>query len=352
MSEACNVLLLGWTGAGKSSLINYLVGSPVALVGVGSPQTGRDDVSSYQVSFGDVKMRLFDSWGIETDKVSDWKDRIAKIVNEGHGGAVVGAVWFHAVIYCISCGNSRVQELDYEMIEFFRSKGFSVVIALTKADQADSAQVDDLKRALDFPPPKVPVSSGGKIRTGTIDPFGKEDLLGALVFESIRNLPERQSIFARSLVNGWGKEMLRALQCKKVNRLVNKDLEEWIQLQASEFASSLSDKSSAFIRKELLIFSQLGNYSSSNIDCSMLFSELSSDLSIGQTVLCAVLTPLFLVPAIIDIFVNGEKQEREKLEGLIRRYEWHYCDQVERAKEVQLNSLKRRLIYETNQHAV
>ncbi|MDF7822918.1 GTPase domain-containing protein [Pontiellaceae bacterium B12227] len=344
MSKSCNVLVVGWTGAGKSSLVNYLTGAPVAQVGVGTPQTDRDDVPSYQASFGDIKMRLFDSWGTENDKVSEWKNRIRKIVEKGHGGSTIGAVWFHVVVYCISCGNSRVQDLDCEMIQYFRSEGFSVVIALTKADQADDAQMMDLKRTLNFPLPKVPVSSGGENRMGTINPCGKDDLLNALIIESIGNLPERQSIFSLSLLEEWKKKMYEAVRYKKVSRIENKNLENWIQSQAEEFSSFLSDKSSAFIRQELLIFSRLGNYSSSSLDCSLLLSELSHDLSFGETVLCVVLAPLLLVPAVLDIVFNGEKQERKKLEGLICKYERHFINQVKDVKGMQRKNLRGRLL--------
>ena len=200
----CNVLIVGQTGVGKSSLINYLTGTNRAAVGVGRPVTTKDDVSSYPSEYLGVPVLLFDSWGIETDKVDDWKKRIKKIIGE-HNGCVddVGASWFHTIIYCIACGNSRIQPTDEKMISYFKEEGFSVIVALTKADLINT---DDLNKMMSSLPPGTicqTVSAGAKTRYGVSEAFGKKQLFAAMIMETLSNLPTRLSLFLNRNLESW-----------------------------------------------------------------------------------------------------------------------------------------------------
>ena len=53
---------MGASGAGKSSLINYLAGDKLALVGEGGVSCTKDNMS-YDIPFKDKKLRIFDTQG-------------------------------------------------------------------------------------------------------------------------------------------------------------------------------------------------------------------------------------------------------------------------------------------------
>nr|WP_252866342.1 GTPase [Wohlfahrtiimonas chitiniclastica] len=57
-----NIAIIGQTGVGKSSLINYLFGDNVAKTGVGKPVTtnGFHEIKHF---IKDMPVNIYDSWG-------------------------------------------------------------------------------------------------------------------------------------------------------------------------------------------------------------------------------------------------------------------------------------------------
>jgi len=130
-----NTMILGQTGVGKSSLINYLYGEEKVRTGTGKPVTGRGDFTKISVPSpfkSDVKINIFDSWGLESDKAEDWEAVIdAKLNAELSFDEMV-----YAIVYCSSYANDRVQDFEITMLKKLLSKKYKVTIALTKADNS------------------------------------------------------------------------------------------------------------------------------------------------------------------------------------------------------------------------
>jgi predicted GTPase len=57
-----NVLLVGTSGSGKSSIINYLARTPLAPVGDSGSSCTKNNIS-YEVTLLDRKLRIFDTQG-------------------------------------------------------------------------------------------------------------------------------------------------------------------------------------------------------------------------------------------------------------------------------------------------
>ena len=195
----CNIVTLGKTGAGKSSLLNYLFGTTFKS-GVGRPVTGAD-LYEKDGEINGQKIRVYDSWGIEADKVNEWEALLFKKAAE-HGAEKDPSEWFHAVIYCIQAGGGRIENIDTRIISHFVKQGYRVVVALTKIDQISEDDEATMKKTIDE---EVSIVSGksGKIkiisvcaekkktRMGETVPQGREELIEAIMEGWIDAIKER-----------------------------------------------------------------------------------------------------------------------------------------------------------------
>ena len=127
-----NLLILGKTGTGKSSLINALVGKEVAKVSDVEPET--DDIYPYPTEIDGKKITIYDSWGMEVGKEKIWDDIVNKKLKEKGIDKPIEE-WFHSVTYCIQAGGNRIEDFDAKIITKFIKGGYRVIVALTKAEQ-------------------------------------------------------------------------------------------------------------------------------------------------------------------------------------------------------------------------
>ena len=127
-----NLLILGKTGTGKSSLVNALVGEEVAKVGDAEPET--EDIYPYSAEIDGKKIIIHDSWGMEVGKEDIWDDIINKKLKEKGIDKDIKD-WFHSVTYCIQAGGNRIEDFDAKIITKFIKDKYNVIVALTKAEQ-------------------------------------------------------------------------------------------------------------------------------------------------------------------------------------------------------------------------
>lgn len=176
MKATFNAVIVGQTGVGKSSLINYIYGSKVAKTGVGKPVT-KNGFFPIKGNINGLPICLFDSWGLEVGKFEKWIEELDKeCINRGVDQSA--NKWFHSIFYCISAGGARIQDCDIEIINKFIDEKYKISVILTKCDQVSEEVEGNLKEELQKRIKDLPVisvcSEEKKTRIGTSKPFGKE----------------------------------------------------------------------------------------------------------------------------------------------------------------------------------
>lgn len=226
----CNLLIMGKTGTGKSTLLNYICGNHLAKTGTGKPVT-EEGLFEYLVMINGQEVKIFDSWGIEAGKVERWKTLIDNALKE-HGVQKSMEEWFHSVIYCIQAGGLRVEDVDSEIIKRFLKEGYHLTIVLTKADQIDEEEEAQMKKTiLKEIEGAVKAEKRGllkvistcaeekKTRSGVTKPFGKEDVQEAILSGWRETIIDRmpKHVIARMYeeIDGWGEDMKGRIVCEE-----------------------------------------------------------------------------------------------------------------------------------------
>lgn len=121
-----NVLVVGKSGVGKSTLINTVFRERIAATGIGKPVTKH----LQKISRKDVPITIYDTRGLELapevqrkvrDEIFDLVDKKAHSKDE-----------IHVAYYCIQATSSRIEDAEIELITDISQK-VPVILVLTQA---------------------------------------------------------------------------------------------------------------------------------------------------------------------------------------------------------------------------
>ncbi|NLZ61123.1 MAG: hypothetical protein GX901_10740 [Lentisphaerae bacterium] len=140
-----NILVCGYTGSGKTSLIQAMLGEdlvPSEAIGVGQPKTmGYDCYENNMV-------RIFDSRGLELGETEEeFLDQTKSFLRERQADLNNVDEHIHLVWYTIQGSGARVTKCDLELIKNIFSEQ-NVLIAFTKADLMRNSQRESMKQVL------------------------------------------------------------------------------------------------------------------------------------------------------------------------------------------------------------
>lgn len=136
-----NLLVMGKTGVGKSTLINSVFRENLAATGVGHPITS----SIEEIAKKDFPLHIFDTRGFEIGKgnFQEIQQEIQKKIKEMNRSSNVSEK-MHCIWYCISTPSHRVEDAEIEYIKQLadenRIENVPVIVVLTQSYSKNEAK--------------------------------------------------------------------------------------------------------------------------------------------------------------------------------------------------------------------
>jgi len=138
-----NILICGQTGAGKSSIVNFIFKDEVAKVSDGKPCTR--DITLYKSDL----INIYDSEGYELGREDYYKKMLFDefLCKEEHKG-IDGEESVHLVWYVVNGASKRFTPYDAELCHKIRSEKYKLCIIISQIDQLDETQLDEMVQSV------------------------------------------------------------------------------------------------------------------------------------------------------------------------------------------------------------
>lgn len=357
-----NIVTLGRSGVGKSSLLNYLLGKNCFRAGVGRPVTGAGFFEEKSI-IADIPVTIIDSYGIESGaNFKTWKNLFEKKLQE-HDSSHSIHEWLHIVIYCISAEDARVEPIDEEIIRKMTSCHQKMIIAITHADRCEA---EECKKLRDVVCEKCPnVKSEDFIE---IDSVRKQQLWGndfreMIIEQYLTNvfatLPEHCIRTALQCIDDFCRDLSKQIQERKYSIWDNDSSHaHWLEDKCHNFFNSYKEKyfpgiihnatlQSVDIAKDIAGILQ-GGIAESDLQESFVYKFNTNvgdtvdlwedDASFWEKFGKSIFATLLVVPAFVCVLIcNDNKMKKELTDSLN-----NYCKDLKKQTEKSNEKLQKR----------
>lgn len=222
------VLILGRTGVGKSSFINYLLNANEAKVGMGEPVT-QEMFNKYEYKDENgMKIEIIDTKGIEVKDAHEYVPKLIKNIID-NCTSEDPTKWYHTVFYCVSMNNQRFEPFEIKLInELSKNINQNIHIVLThfKEDEVDKVNnmEDYIKKQLDRDIEDINFyrvcSVNKKTRGGEIRQYGRELVVNSIFETFLKDVSKKVSKqYAKEsyeayvkLINNMEKDFIKVIE--------------------------------------------------------------------------------------------------------------------------------------------
>ena len=349
--KGCNFLVLGKTGTGKSSLLNYLVDRDLFKVGVGKPVT-KKGIHPQTAWLDKLKVTVYDSWGLESgDSFEDWQEMLEN-EKQKHNLRQNVSEWFHSIVYCIQASGSRIEDVDIDIINSFLDEKYHVVVVFTKADLCTEEDEEILRKNILescsnlTPEAIVGVCSEEKTIRGTLhQKFGRDELkkeiMTGYIGTIVNQLPKRCVYLAVEELNKFCENFKKKIS----TRSQWDDNEEWFKNECDDFVDRFNKNVfPKIIQNEILSCAAISQSLSSVIDyASPNFpsNDIIDDFDEWYVKVLKIAEFVIILPiAIIAGLLVGSDWEREKLVKCLDSFQKETRESIENQENFIREKLK------------
>ena len=177
--KKANIIAMGKSGVGKSTLINAVLGEKKAAIGTGEAATPEIEVykTTAHLDSEEVSLELLDTAGLELDSslnaeiIQSVQSRIDELTEDAEDTDEIHMVW-----YCVNPNANRFEDFEADFIrEMMYDYEIPVVTVLTQC--YDEQQEEAMREAIlkDFP--DMPVHSVLAEKTSRVAAYGVQELL-------------------------------------------------------------------------------------------------------------------------------------------------------------------------------
>lgn len=178
-----NILLLGKSGAGKSSLANYLYEAELFKTGSGRPVTVYKEPKKASIDNETYILNVYDAPGLEPEKPTEWWQVIREFAEKRNNSSSLSGL-LHGIFYVVNAASGRVEQRELDIIkEVSNSFLAPVTVVLTKCDiKSNQHMWDDIKKDIYNENEKICIhqvcSVTEKKRSGEhVTAYGRRELL-------------------------------------------------------------------------------------------------------------------------------------------------------------------------------
>lgn len=188
-----NIAIVGKSGIGKSTLLNYLFGKEVAKTGTGEPVT-KQGFHFFSDIIDGKKINIYDSWGIEPGKTDVWLHHLSNFLNDRKTLDIDN--WIHTVVFCLSAEGKRIEDFEKNIFTTLKDEYLNPIIVITKSDlDKDKTFLEAVKKEFKTDQIVEICSISKKVGLGLnkreSEKVGKNNLIEVININSVKSLKNR-----------------------------------------------------------------------------------------------------------------------------------------------------------------